>query len=163
MKVYWSEKSDAGSLKSDDSWKAYDETTTDKTKVRSVAFEFLDDDDNPALLAQDYYTYVLVKMKAPTDEDVTTIAYNNSHSEWNAIDNLTGEMIYNITGIESNTVLVLLSEKYDLTVQKNWVDYDDYYEIRPDSISINLLKDGKVIDTKTLDIKAVRRKWYLKT
>ncbi|MDO4219818.1 MAG: Cna B-type domain-containing protein [Candidatus Saccharibacteria bacterium] len=152
IKVYWSEKSDAGSLKTDTSWQEYDEDTTDKTKVRSIAFEYLDQEGNPAILPQSFYTYVIVDMKAPDGENIMSLAYNNSHSEWNAIDNLTGELIYNITGIESNVVVVFLSETFDLTVKKEWSDYNNHYGIRPDTITFNLLKGSDVVDTKELNV-----------
>ena len=152
VKVYYSTKRDAGSLSSDSSWQEYDPNTTDKTQVRSLAFQYLDQNGQPAVLLQSSYTYVLVHMKAPGDEDIKTLAYNNSHSEWNAIDNLTGELIYNITGIESNTVTVFLTEKYDLHVKKEWSDYDNHYELRPESIKFNLLKDGEIVDSRELNV-----------
>ncbi len=152
VKVYWSENSNAGSLKTDSSWQEYDENTTDKTRVRSIAFQYLDQEGNPAILPQSFYTYVIVDMKAPDGENILSLAYNNSHSEWNAIDNITGELIYNITGIDSNIVNVFLAEKFDLTAKKEWSDYDNAYNIRPDEITFNLYKGNELVDTKILDI-----------
>jgi hypothetical protein len=152
IKVFWSPNPKAGSLADDNSWQEYDEATVDKTKVRSLAFQFLDQNGEPATMAQQFYSYVLVKMKAPSDENIHVLAYNSSESEWNAIDNLTGQLIHNITGIESNVVTVFLSEKYDLSVKKIWSDYNNYYQIRPDTITFNLYKDDEIVDTKTLNV-----------
>ena len=152
IKTYWSPNPDAGPLSNDNSWVEYDEETVDKSKVRSLAFQYLDQNDQPALLMQSSYSYILVKMKAPSEEDISSFAYNNLHSEWNAIDNLTGDVIYNIVGIESNTTRVYLSDKYNLTVKKVWDDYNDYYKIRPETITFNLYYDDEIVDTKTLDV-----------
>ena len=152
IRVFWSENSDAGSLSVDDSWQLYDEATVDKTKVRSIAFQYLDQNGDPAILPQAFYTYVIVDMKAPDGDNILTLAYNNSHSEWNAIDNITGELIYNITGIDSNIVTVFLTEKFNLTVKKEWSDYDNFYNIRPDVVIFNLYKDNELTDTKDLNI-----------
>ena len=152
IKAYWSPKVDAGSLTSDNSWQEYDEATVDKSKVRSVAFQYLDQNGQPAIMTQQFYSYVIVKMKAPSDENVHVLAYNNSHSEWNAIDNLTGQLIYDITGIDSNIVTVFLSENYDITVKKLWSDYNNYYAIRPTKITFNLYKDDAIVDSKELNV-----------
>ena len=154
IKVYWSPDPKAGTLSEDDSWQEYDEATVDKSKVRSLAFQFLDQNGQPATMAQQFYSYVLVKMKAPSDENIHVLAYNSSESEWNAIDNLTGQLIHNITGIESNVVTVFLSENFDLSVKKEWSDWNNYYQIRPETIRFNLYKDDEVIDTKEMNISA---------
>ena len=154
IKVYWSPDPKAGTLSEDDSWQEYDEATVDKSKVRSLAFQFLDQNGQPATMAQQFYSYVLVKMKAPSDENIHVLAYNSSESEWNAIDNLTGQLIHNITGIESNVVTVFLSENFDLSVKKEWSDWNNYYQIRPETIRFNLYKDDEIIDTKEMNISA---------
>ena len=82
IKTYWSPNPDAGPLSNDNSWVEYDEETVDKSKVRSLAFQYLDQNDQPALLMQSSYSYILVKMKAPSEEDISSFAYNNLHSEW---------------------------------------------------------------------------------
>ena len=152
IKTYWSPKANAGNLASDNTWQEYNEETTDKAQVRSLAFQYLDQEGNPALLTQSSYSYILVKMKAPEDENVNSFAYNNLHSEWNAIDNLTGDLIYNIVGIESNITRVYLSEKFDLKVTKVWDDYDNYYDARPDTISFTLYNGDELIETKEMNI-----------
>ena len=152
IKVYWSDKLDAGSLSEDNSWREYDEETVDKAAVKSLAFEYLDQNGNPAVLTQSSYSYVLVKMKAPENEDISSFAYNNSRSEWNAIDNLTGNIIYNIVGIESNTTRVYLSERFNLKVNKVWQDYDDYYGVRPETLSFTLYYNDEALETKEMNI-----------
>ena len=152
VKVYYSEKADAGSMSSDDSWREYDPDATDNTKVRSVAFKILDQDGNPAILAQSAYIYVLIHMRAPEDENIAALAYNRSFSEWNALDNLTGEIVPNITGVESNIVTVALDSSFDINVTTSWDDYENYYGIRPDTVTYTLLKDGEPVETKEMDI-----------
>ena len=152
VKVYWSPNPNAGPLSEDQSWQEYDEATVDKSLVRSLAFQYLDQEGNPAVMTQQFYSYVLVNMKAPDDEDIYTLAYNNSHSEWNAIDNLTGELIYDITGIDSNVVKVFLRDKFDLNVTKQWSDFNNYYNIRPDTLTFNVMLDGNVVASKEMNI-----------
>lgn len=105
IKVWYSEKSDAGSLSEDDSWKEYVEGTTDKGQVKSVAFEYLNDDGTYAYLPKKTYTYVEVQMKS-LDVDSLYATYNNCWTEWNAYDN--GVIIPDVTGIVSNVVIVKL-------------------------------------------------------
>ena len=106
IKVYYSESNSAGSLTTDASWKEYDEATVDKSKVKSLAFRYLNSEGNPAVLPSGAYTYVLIKMKAPIEEHIT-LAYNRCWTEWNAIDEFNRPVDY-ITGIKSNIVKVAL-------------------------------------------------------
>ena len=89
VKVWYSEEEQPGSLKDDDSWQVYNDSI-DKTKVKSLAFEYLDENNQPATLSANSQTYVLVKMKAPS-EHFKTFAYNGCWTEWNAIDPITEE------------------------------------------------------------------------
>jgi len=103
--VYYSEKVDAGSLSTDRSWALYDETTVDKSKVKSLAFRYLDGEGNYVYIPAKTYTYVAIKMKAPI-EDSYDNAYNNSWTEWTAYDN--GEIVTGVNGIVSNIVEISL-------------------------------------------------------
>ena len=49
-------------------WKEYSDSI-DKSKVKALAFEYLDTDGNKAVLPANSQTYVLVKMKAPPEEN----------------------------------------------------------------------------------------------
>ena len=42
---------------------------------------------------------------------------------------------------------------FSINVKKTWVDYDDYYKLRPEKIKFNLVKGDEVVDSKELDIK----------
>lgn len=106
VKVYYSQDAKAGNLKDDNSWKEYSEAI-DKTKVKSLAFEYLDDDGNPAKLHANSLTYVLIKMKSPSDELISSYAYNGCRTQWKALDSY-GNPVYGITGINSNIVKVSL-------------------------------------------------------
>ena len=79
----------------------------DKTKVKSLAFEYLDSEGNPAILPANSLTYVLIKMKSPADESIKTLARMDCRTQWNAIDEF-GRPVDFITGINSNVVKVAL-------------------------------------------------------
>lgn len=106
VKVYYSENEKAGTLTEDTSWKEYSDTV-DKTKVKSLAFQYLDSEGNPAVLPANSLTYVEINMKAPADEKITTLAYNGCWTQWNALDDF-GQPVDFITGINSNIVKVAL-------------------------------------------------------
>lgn len=106
VKVWYSENEKAGTLAEDSSWKEYSDSV-DKTKVKSLAFQYFDAEGNPAVLPANSLTYVVVNMKAPADESITTLAYNGCWTQWNAIDEF-GQPVDFITGINSNIVKVAL-------------------------------------------------------
>ena len=150
VKVYYSEDKQAGSLSEDNSWREYSEAV-DKTKVKSLAFEYLnkDDETQKAVLPANSQTYVLVKMKAPPEENRKILAYNGCRTQWQALDEYDRPVDF-ITGINSNVVKVSLSDYYDITVNKIWDDENNKYELRPDSIDIILKKDGIEIERKQI-------------
>ena len=80
---------------------------TDKTKIKSLAFEYLDKNGNAAVLPKNSLTYVLIKMKSPSDENITTLARMDCWTQWNAIDEFDRPVDF-ITGINSNVVKVAL-------------------------------------------------------
>jgi hypothetical protein len=80
---------------------------TDKTKVKALAFEFLNDSGNPTIIPANSLTYVLINMKSPLDENITTLARNDCRTEWNVISE-SGQIIDGIVGINSNIVKVAL-------------------------------------------------------
>ena len=106
IKIWYSESITAGKLKEDNSWKEYS-NTIDKTKIKSLAFEYLDTNGNSAVIPSNSITYVLINMKAPSNEGLTTLARNNCWTEWNALDDY-GQPVDFITGINSNVVKVAL-------------------------------------------------------
>ncbi len=107
VKVYYSENDKPGSLGIDSSWKAYT-SSIDKTKVKSLAFEYLDNAGNKAILPEDSLIYVEVIMKSPTKANTTAmITYNGSWVEWNALDS-TNNIIPGVVGINSNVASVSL-------------------------------------------------------
>lgn len=82
-------------------------TATDKTKVKSLAFEYLKDDRTPAVLPANSLTYVTIQMKSPADENIKTLARMDCWSQWNALDEFDQPVDF-ITGINSNVVKVAL-------------------------------------------------------
>ena len=80
---------------------------TDNSKIKSLAFQYLDSEGNPAVLPANSSTYVEINMRAPADESIKTLAYNGCWTQWNAIDEF-GQTVDFITGINSNIVKVAL-------------------------------------------------------
>ena len=150
VKVYYSENAKAGNLSDDDSWKEYSDSV-DKSKVKSLAFEYLnkDDESQKAVLPANSQTYVLVKMKAPPEENRKILSYNGCRTQWQALDDYDRPVDF-ITGINSNIVKVSLSDYYDLAVNKTWEDENNKWGLRPESIDIILKKDGKEVETKQI-------------
>lgn len=163
VKPYYSENKLAGNLYNEDGslntdWKEYSESDSstasaavDKSKVKSLAFEYLDKDDETqkAVLPANSQTYVLVKMKAPPEENRKVLAYNGCRTQWNALDDYDRPVDF-ITGINSNIVKVSLSDYYDLTVNKVWNDENNKWGLRPDSVDIILKKDGTEVERKQI-------------
>ncbi len=107
VKVYYSENDKPGSLSSDTSWKIYT-SSVDKSKVKSLAFEYLDGAGGKATLPEDTLTYVEVIMKSPSSiTDTKYRTYNGSWVEWNALDS-TNNIIPDVVGINSNVATVSL-------------------------------------------------------
>lgn len=106
VKPYYSENPLAGNLADDSSWIEYSDSV-DKLKVKALAFEYLDADGKPAKLPANSLTYVLIKMKSPSDENITSLAYNGCRTQWQALDDYDRPVDF-ITGINSNIVKVSL-------------------------------------------------------
>ncbi|MGN1371851.1 MAG: Cna B-type domain-containing protein [Candidatus Coprovivens sp.] len=143
IKTYYSENKNASTLTEDNTWKEYNDTI-DKTKVKSLAFEYLDSEGNKAILPANSLTYVLIKMKAPNDENIKTISYNSSWTEWNAIDPITKLPVDFITGINSNVVKISLpnSVQYadiDINLEKVWNDNNNEKGLRPSTLKYLLI------------------------
>ena len=85
---------------------------TPKDKVKSLAFEYLDTEGNPAILPANSLTYVLIKMKSPADENETRLARMDCWTQWNALDEFDQPVDF-ITGINSNVVKVALPNSVD--------------------------------------------------
>ena len=111
VKTYYSENEDAGNLYNEDgssnsNWSKYSESI-DKTKVKSLAFEFLDENNNPIIIPSNTLMYVLINMKTPNDESINTLAYNKFNTEWNTVNSLGFESIEK-TKLNSNIVKISL-------------------------------------------------------
>ena len=131
IKVWYSENENANTLSTDTSWQEYT-NNTDKTKVKSLAFQYLNPTGTVAILPANSLTYILINMKAPADETLTTFARNACWTEWNAIDEY-DQIVDGIIGINSNVVKVALP---------NSVEADDV-----PTISLNFVKEITGTDT----------------
>ena len=107
VRVYYSENEKPGSLGTDTSWKVYT-SSTDNSKVKSLAFEYLNSSNEKAVIPENSLTYVEVLMKSPsTISNNIMSTYNGSWVEWNALDT-NGQIIADVVGINSNIVRVSL-------------------------------------------------------
>ena len=106
VKVFYSTKVDNGKLGQDSNWKAYS-NSVNKSTVKALAFQYLDSSGKAAIIPAQSLTYVLVNMKSPSNDKITTLAYHNCKTEWNAIAS-NGQIIDGIIGINSNIVKVAL-------------------------------------------------------
>ena len=145
VKVYYNENPLPGRLKEDNTWHAYNDSV-DKSLVKSLAFEFLDSNGNPALVPANTVNYVLIKMKAPTTE-YKHFTYNGCWVDWNAIDPLTGKSVDFITGINSNIVRIGIPSSTDeeaslvetITIEKIWKDNNNALGLRPNSVKFYIV------------------------
>ena len=112
---------------------------TDKTKVKSIAFEILNAETlQPAIIPQDNFIYVEILMRAPSDENIKTLAYNSFHTQWNALDEF-GQYVDFINGINSNIVKISLP---------NSVEEDSSY-----TISLRFTKEIQGTETQFENMK----------
>lgn len=149
VKTYYSEKEKPDDLHKDSSWKLYDETKN--RDVKSLAFEFLDENGNAAVIPKNNLVYVIINMKVP--ENVSSdgnFAYNNYYTRWNVV-NSGGGIVDNVIGIKSNTTKVATSEYVNLSAIKKWEDNNNSGKYRPQAITFNLLKDGEIVSSKTIN------------
>ena len=149
VKVYWSNKTDAGNLDSDDSWEVYDDSV-DKSSVKSLAFEFLKSDGvTPAKLPNATNSYVTIKMRAPST-NTSGYAYNSFRSTWQSTDPATGQVLSDVTGLDSNTTTISLDNLFGIHVINRWVDYNNTFNLRPDSLNFALTRGGMNEDSHAL-------------
>lgn len=107
VKVYYSENLNASSLDNeDDCWEEYTEDV-DKTKVKSLAFEYFDKDGNKAVFPVNTMTYVIIKMHSPIVANFNK-TYNSAKANYLAINEM-GNIIPGLEALPSNTVSVVLS------------------------------------------------------
>ena len=138
VKVYYSESEQPGKLGVDTSWKEYS-TSVDKTKVKSLAFEYLNSSNGKAVLPEDSLTYVEVIMKSPSevaDDEMKT--FNASWSEWTALD-ASNNTIGNINLYSTITEVDITS-----VVNTNYIDVDTNTALAP-----TITKEYKVGETYT--------------
>jgi len=138
--VYYSEKSDAGSLSEDDSWKPYNDGI-DWTEVMSLAFDY-----GEQIIQPNSIVSVDIKMHAPsTDSDLYT--YNRYETEWRRVDVVTNYVFPDIEEMGSNVTVVSLGEPIDdtriITITKTWEESTPNPD-RPDEITVNLYRDGEL-------------------
>ncbi len=146
VKVFYSEEEKPGEINKDDSWKEYS-SDVDNEKVKSLAFQYLDESGAPAVIPQTSLTYVEINMKAPENGYETARAYNGCWTFWRAIDDNDRPVDF-ITGINSNTVQLSLFAETEVRVSKKWTN-DDERE-KPDSVTVILYQNGKECSQTTI-------------
>ena len=152
-KVYYSTELNPGKLTEvPDKWKLLDDSV-DKSTVKSICVDLRYNADGGEMeLSPNNVVFVLVKMQAPDDENLMTLASNMFWTNWRAIDPL-GGIIDNIEGIYSNQVNVEISKKgikTSVSGQKTWIDEENKNNTRPESIVVKLMQDGVEYAVKTV-------------
>ncbi len=143
--VYYSKSGSAGTLKDDrGAWEEYDESV-DKSTVKSLAFDYGD-----KIIPSGSITFVIIKMRAPRNVSTVEMSSNMCYTKWVALD-IYGHEIDDMTGISSNVSLLAVPDsKENITVYKKWEDNENQLGLRPESIEVTLLQDGKVYEKATL-------------
>ncbi len=152
-KVYYSTELNPGKLTEvPDKWKLLDDSVN-KSTVKSICIDLRYKADGSEMeLSPNNAMFVLVKMQAPNDQNLMTSSNNKFSTNWRAIDPL-GGIIDNIEGIYSNQVNVEISKKgitKSISGQKTWIDGENKYQVRPVSITVKLMQDGKEYTRKTV-------------
>ena len=162
VKVYYSELEKPGSLNADNSWQEYNDSVN-KLSIKSLAFEYLDSDNNPVVFSSDSITYVLIKLRSPSDS-LTSLAYNGCWVEWNAINNSTGIVSDEITRINSNIVRVALpssldSDNIEMVLTKKWNDNSNSLNKRPNSVTYQLIANNNFDNTTEVSFSGSGDTW----
>ena len=111
IQIFFSENPAPQRLGEDDSWQPLSSEIPPE-RVKALAFRFLNAQGAPAVLPANTMTYVLITMRAPLASASAGLAYNSCFTEWNALDPF-GQLVYDITGINSNTVRVTTGNEID--------------------------------------------------
>lgn len=106
VEVYYSTSSTAGTLDSDNTWALLTETT-DKSSVKSLAFKYLNADGTTAIIPENDFNYVIIRMLAPNEEH-KTLANNRCWLTWTPIDEFGLEIENGNNTLKSNIVRVAL-------------------------------------------------------
>ena len=139
--------------------------TPEQTSV-TVTKAWADSNDQDGIRPEDIEVVLLADGEA-TDETLTLSADNNWTGSFTELDKFAGgvEIVYtvaevevegyesSITGDAAKGYVITNAhtpETVEVSGSKTWDDADDQDGARPDSITINLLKNGKVIDTATV-------------
>ena len=162
IKVYYSNNPQPGNLSEDNSWQEYNDNV-DKTQVKSLAFEYLDENNQPAILPANSLTYIIIRMKAPSNH-YKTFAYNGCWTEWNAIDPATNEPIDFVTGINSNIVKVGLPssvepEDMELTLTKKWQDNSNSLSKRPENVTFQIIANNNYSTAQEITFSGTGNTW----
>ena len=165
--VYYSENEVTGTIADSDEWKplTYDSTQelwvtpagVSSSVVKSIAIDLTKGTDGEDIVVgRNSIVYCGLVMKAPDEVPPEGIVgrENMCYTNWNAIDEDTGEPIDEITGINSNKVNVEIDTTGAQGViagTKVWEDENNRYGVRPDTITVSLLQDNVVVATTTTD------------
>lgn len=162
VKVYYSNNNQPGNLNEDNSWQEYNDNV-DKSQVKSLAFQYLDENNQPAILPANSLTYVIIRMKAPSNH-YKTFAYNGCWTEWNSIDPVTNEPIDFVTGINSNIVKVGLPssvepEDMELTLTKKWQDNSNSLSKRPENVTFSIIANNDYSNATDITFSGTGNTW----
>ncbi|QTE74631.1 Cna B-type domain-containing protein [Clostridiales bacterium FE2010] len=102
--------------------------------------------DTVTLSEENEWSYSWTKLdKKANGTDIDYTVTENAVAEYTTKIEKTGENSFSYTVTNSHT-----TEETDVDVLKVWNDADNQDGYRPDDVTVNLLADGKIIDTVTL-------------
>ena len=135
-KVYVSNSINPGPISQPWVWREYD-PSANNSRVKSVAIDYGNE-----IIPSSFLTFVEIKMKAPTNSNLDTVTKNKMYTKWKAID-VSGIVIDDDGGLTSNFVYVGLKKtEHNISVQKQWNDNNNEFNIRPSKSRIHLLRNN---------------------
>lgn len=145
--VYYSTSANPDKLGEDSSWTLYDDSV-DKSTVKSLAFDFGDH-----IIPPNHIVSVDINVRAP-GEASDYYAYNDYSAEWNRVNPVDNSIIPGDESLPSNITIIAVENQVDenrsITIDKIWDDNNNERGFRPESITVNLFKDGSLLQQVTI-------------
>ena len=157
-KVYYSTNETTGSLTESSEWKelSYDSAKklwvapsgVSNEQIKSICVDLRKGTDGQdKVIDKNSIVYATIVMEAPEELPASGNigSKNMCYTNWRAIDEITGEVIDNIVGINSNKVNVELDTSTitkEISGRKIWEDNENALGLRPASIVVKLMQDG---------------------
>ena len=139
-RVYVSNSRNPGPLNLMGGWRVYD-PSANNSQVKSVIVDF-----GNQIIPSGFLTFVEINMKAPINSSLSTVTKNQMYTKCKLLDT-NGIVIDDDGGLTSNFVYVgLKKSEHSISVQKEWNDNNNQFNIRPSSSIVHLLRNNIDID-----------------